>query len=165
MTDDLERPPVRPLFLRLTTYLLGGWLLASALLLFVALTNFTMLKPERLDGINQAFPGLEVEQQKQGLHYLAGELNREIFRVYNLGQLGVAVLALGCLVVSRRPGKVTIPLLTVNLLLCLSFVLYFSPTLGELGREIAFMPRDPKPPEVKRFFMIHGINNLLELIN
>ena len=148
-------------------WVLGGWLFATLFMMGVAIGNFKVLKPEALPKTEVVYAAIPIEDRPLALKYAANELNRVYFKIYNRVQLGLAALAaLLCFSLARPgwSGRAVRWVLLLCLALCLAFELYFIPTIIELGREIELMPRDPMPPEVKRFFMIHGINNVLELL-
>lgn len=41
---------------------------------------------------------------------------------------------------------------------------YLTPAIVSLGRELDFVPRDPAPPGMQRFWILHGAYTTLEMI-
>ncbi|MDF1663422.1 MAG: hypothetical protein P1V97_16750 [Planctomycetota bacterium] len=144
-------------------WLLGGWIFATAFMMWVAIGNFHVMKPGYLPKAAEVYKAIPEADRALAIKYGANELNRYFFSYYNGIQLGISILCCGLLAASRRPGKIVWGSLILCLGLCLTLEFYFLPIIVDLGREIEFMPRDPMPPEAKRFFMLHGINNLLEI--
>lgn len=138
--------------------LVGAWFMLTLAMSFVAGANFGTLKPDRLRQADQVFGALEAgPPREQALRYVASELNRRYFALYGRVQVGLAVLA-GLAVWRLRPAR---PALRFLIALCalaaLDFLFHLVPAITELGRQIDFMPRDPKPPEVADFDRLHHL--------
>lgn len=145
-------------------WLLGGWIFGTAFMMWVAIGNFHVMKPSYLPKAAEVYKDIPEADRVLAIKYGANELNRYFFSYYNAIQLGVSALCCVLFFASRRKSKLVGGILILSLGLCLVLEFYFLPVIVDLGREIEFMPRDPMPPEAKRFFMLHGINNLLEIV-
>jgi hypothetical protein len=153
----------RKVFTGLLLWLLGGWFVATIFMGWVASGNFHVMKPDFLPKTEQVYKAIPIADRPLALKYAANELNRYFFTYYDLIQVFVALAACGLFAASRRGGSFVWTCLILCLLTSLSFEFYFLPVIVDLGREIEFMARDPMPPEVKRFGLLHGINLLLEM--
>jgi hypothetical protein len=92
------------------------------------------------------------------LRYLSSELNRLYFQMWNVAQLVLGAVALW-LVAGRARRGVMVMLAIVALM-----VVYLTPAIVSLGRSLDFVPRDPAPPGMQRFWILHAAYTSLELI-
>jgi len=156
---------IRPRVMSALIAVLGAWLMLCIAMFVVASGNFGQLTPDGLHDSAKVFAKLEAgEPRRLALRYVAAELNRTYFSQYAMAQTALALLAIGLYFASGRGGKLAPIGLGLALVIALLVLFYFTPTIARMGREIAFMPRDPKPPEVSRFGMLHGISMLVDLI-
>jgi hypothetical protein len=141
------------------TALLGVWIGITASMWFAATSSFSTVrglvenpKPRLSDVTRPLGPDLT----RLVLRHLASEINRTFFRAYGWAQI---VLAAGLLFLLQRqtPGD-TVALVTVGAMLAIVLLLtfYVTPELVSIGRAIDFVPRDPPPPEMGRFRILHG---------
>ncbi|HZT70070.1 MAG TPA: hypothetical protein VFC10_10050 [Terriglobia bacterium] len=104
-----------------------------------------------------AVQGMNPEQTREVLRYLASEINRTYFRAYGLGQivLGAVLLVL----VASRPSRNTVDTSIAALMLFIAIVLTLGvmPQIISLGRTIDFLPRTPPPPGYQRFWKLHAM--------
>ncbi len=139
--------------------LLGIWLAGTLLEWFIATQNFRTVDRVLSQGSQQ------LEEQSQPLsrdrlrvlfRHLASELNRYYFAAWGWAQLVLAAALLALLARLRITDSVS--WLLVGGMLALVVVLHFivTPRLVELGRSIDFIPRDPVPPEMGRFWKLHA---------
>lgn len=147
--------------------LLGAWLMGSVILFVVAPTNFRLID-ELLQGpSNASFRGLVAEvgsaPVRELLRYLASELNRSFFLRWNVLQLALGAAA--CALAWRAPAerRVRRALLAATLLVAV-LLGALTPLIVSLGRSLDFVPREPAPPELARFQLLHVAYTGLELV-
>jgi hypothetical protein len=158
----------------LMAFLLGSLLVGIILIGFVAAENFFVV-----DRLIESPPSTEFRQEFQQrlaplpdgearvvLRYLSSELNRFYFRVWGGAEalLGAVLLLLaarsGPKGLNDRPLKIGAGVMLVLILL---MTFYLTPQIVEVGRAIDFVPRDPPPPELRQFGMLHAAYSLLDL--
>lgn len=145
-------------------WLLGGWFVLTAGMGYIASANFRVVEPDGLRASADVFASLaEGEERRQALRYVASEINRHLFALYGWVNLACAVLSVGLWFLAGRPSRLVLGMLVACLAMAIPIAFYFPSALTELGREIDFLPRDPPPPEVVRFYDLHTIDVLLEL--
>lgn len=158
-----ERPWARHLLL----WLLGGWFFLSVTMAFVASANFHVLDPAALRQADQIYAEIPAAERQRDLRYAASEINRYLFSVYSTVHVIVAAAAFALLWLVRLPPRRRLWIaaaLGLALVFAVVFVAWFTPTMVTLGREIDFLPRDPAPPPVLRFYQLHGVNVTMEMI-
>ena len=106
-------------------------------------------------------------QARDLLRYLSSELNRLYFQVWNVSQLVIGGLALWLIVGSTRPdprwtraGRAVVAMLAIVVLM----LAWLTPAIVSLGRSLDFVPRDPPPAGMQRFWMLHAAYTSLEMI-
>ena len=95
------------------------------------------------------------------LRYLSSELNRLFFQVWGLGQIGVGILALWCVVALPKSGKskwMIVSMLAISLL----FAAVITPEIVSVGRELDFVARDPAPSALRTFGLLHAGYTVLD---
>ena len=139
--------------------IVSAWLAVTLCMWFVATRSF------RNVGRVLASPSGEFEQTvetlghdraRAALRYLASEFNRSMFHTYGLAQIALGALLL--ILVWRATPRDSTALGLSGAMLALALVLTFiiQPQIVTLGRAIDFLPRNPPPPQVSRFWMLHG---------
>jgi hypothetical protein len=99
---------------------------------------------------------LKPVETRQLLRNLASEINRTFFSAYGWAQviLGVGLLFL---LLRQTPRDTTALAITGTMLgIVLILTLIVTPQIIALGRSIDFVPRNPPPPEMGRFGLLHG---------
>jgi hypothetical protein len=99
---------------------------------------------------------LSPDQTRIVLRHLASEINRTYLRAYGWAQ--VVLGAVLFLLLWREHPRDTTGLVGVGVMLALVMVMMLSitPEIVMLGRRINFVPRNPPPPEMARFRLLHG---------
>jgi len=92
------------------------------------------------------------------LRYLSSELNRLYFQMWNVAQIALGGVALW-LTAGRARRAVAVMVGIVALML-----VWLMPAIVSLGRSLDFVPRDPAPPGMQRFWMLHAAYTSLEMI-
>jgi hypothetical protein len=164
---QLAWPDGAPMKDRGLPFLLGAWLMGSVILFVVAPTNFRLIDELLQHSPNPSFRST-VEQLGAGpsrelLRYLSSELNRDFFFRWNVLQ---AVLGGAALALSWRPPaerRVRNVVLAATLLVA-GLLLVLTPLITGVGRSLDFVPREPPPPELARFKLLHVAYTGLELV-
>ncbi|MGA2630195.1 MAG: DUF4149 domain-containing protein [Terriglobia bacterium] len=145
--------------------LLGGWLAMTISMWFAATGSFGTVR-RVLEGGNPQLADtarpLAPDQERLVLRHLASEINRTYFRAYGWAQLALGA-ALLMLLALKTPRDTTSIIVTGTMVAVAAVLtLYVTPEIVALGRRIDFVPRDPAPPEMPRFRVLHGAFTLLD---
>ena len=90
------------------------------------------------------------------LRHMASEINRTLFQGYGVLQIGFGAI-LFLLVLRQSPRHaLDISLAATMLVLSLIVTLALTPLITSVGRSIDFLPRNPPPQVMPRFWMLHG---------
>ena len=146
---------------------LGAWLMGSICMSTVATQNFYTVDRLLADQGHGAFAAmvqtLGQPAARELLRYLSSELNRLYFQIWNVVQIALAVVALWLLAGSRREDAVFNCVAAMSAVVVLMLV-YLTPAIVSLGRELDFVPRDPPPPGMSRFWVLHAAYTSLEML-
>jgi hypothetical protein len=147
---------------------MGVWIAGTVCMSVVASENFYTIDRLLADSPSGPFSAaveqLGRPQARDLLRYLSSELNRLYFQMWNVAQL---VLGIAVLWLIKRPGKPfgRIGDLVLLMLAIVFFMLaWLTPSIVSLGRSLDFVPRDPSPPGMQRFWILHTAYTALELI-
>jgi hypothetical protein len=141
---------------------IGAWLMGSICTSIVATENFYTIDRLLAARANPAFAAtvdrLGSPAARDLLRYLASELNRLYFQMWNVAQLVLGAFALWLVAGRARRGVVAMLAIVVLMLV------YLTPAIVSLGRSLDFVPRDPAPPGMQRFWILHAAYTSLEMI-
>jgi hypothetical protein len=144
---------------RIALGLLGGWVIGTLILFTVAPSNFHTVDRILRESTEAVFraevASVGEPAARQMLRYLASELNRLFFGLWNIAQLALGagvIAALWGVSDARRARR----LVWLMIALVLLMLLWLTPEITALGRRLDFMPRDPVPPEMFRFRLLHA---------
>ena len=149
---------------RWTLFILGAWTMGSICMSIVATENFytidRLLESSSKAEFYAAAQKLGHTPARDLLRYLSSELNRLYFQGWNVTQLvlGVAALSLAGRVPRVRWGIVTM------LAIVLLMLAYLTPQIVTLGRSLDFVPRDPAPAGMQKFWILHAAYTSLEML-
>ena len=152
---------------RWSLVVMGAWLMGSICMSVVATENFYTVdrllaapgKPAFADLVQK----LGQPAARELLRYLSSELNRLYFQMWNVAQIVLGVAALWLLAGFRKQdpaGKLVGAMLAIVVLM----LVYLTPAIVSLGRELDFVPRDPAPPGMSRFWVLHAAYTSLEML-
>ncbi|MBI3896151.1 MAG: hypothetical protein HY313_09495 [Acidobacteria bacterium] len=148
--------------------LLGGWLFGALIIGGMAAQNFSMV--DRLlnsvdssrQFLNKAAE-LPPGEARLMLRYLASELNRFYFQAWEWIEL-----ILGGILLALAASKLKNRKLTIGFAIMLGITLlmrfYLTPGLTFVGRSLDFVPRDPPPPGLAYFGLLHTTYSILDLM-
>ena len=141
-------------------------LLAGTLFIaIVATQNFYTIDRLLASQPNPAFGAtvnkLGVPEARELLRYLSSELNRLYFQYWNLAQLPIGIFVLWMIV--RLPNSGRIRWYVVAMLgIVLVLTVVITPRMLYVGRELDFVPRDPQPPRLRTFGLLHAAYTLMD---
>ncbi len=143
---------------------MGAWLAGTIFVSVVATENFYTIDRLLAASPSSTFHSLTGQlgqtESRDLLRYLSSELNRLYFQAWNVAQLGVGLLVLWLLARQRVPAKAR---WTVGAMLAVVVMLaVLTPAITALGRSLDFVPRDPAPAGMGRFWILHGAYTVLE---
>ncbi|MCZ7625680.1 MAG: hypothetical protein FIA90_14430 [candidate division NC10 bacterium] len=146
---------------------LGGWILGTLFMAFVATQNFRTVD-RLLSSPTQEFshaiaPLGGQDEARSVLRYLVAELNRLYFSAWGVAQVvfGAAVIVA---VVGLRPLDRTALTIAIVIFAVVLGSLLFSQMLLTLGRSLDFVPRTPPPPALAYFKRLHLTFTVLDLV-
>jgi len=138
---------------------LGIWIGITLFMWFAAGRSFATVERVLLSQNPQYLKitkSLSPTEAREMLRHLASEINRTFFTAYGWAQviLGFTLLFL---LLRQTPRDTTALAITGAMLATvLILALVVTPLIIALGRSIDFLPRNPPPPEMGRFGMLHG---------
>jgi hypothetical protein len=149
-------------------FCMAAWLSGTLIMVVVATENFYTIDRLLAESPNRVF--LETAASMQGptarelLRYLSSELNRLYFQYWNLAQLPLGVIALR--MVRPLPGSTSaVWKIVTMLLIVMSLMVFVTPPILSIGRSLDFVPRDPMPPQMRTFALLHTAYSVLTFIN
>ncbi|HMF93916.1 MAG TPA: hypothetical protein VKE96_06465 [Vicinamibacterales bacterium] len=151
--------------------LVGAWIAGSICTSIVATENFytidRLLAAPAHPSFATAVQQLGQPQARDLLRYLSSELNRLYFRMWNIAQIGIAALTLWLISGSgpsdqgaRRAFRTVAAMLAIVVVM----LVYLTPQIVAVGRSLDFVPRDPAPPQMRAFWILHGAYTSLEML-
>jgi hypothetical protein len=143
----------------LATAVLGIWIGWTVAMWFAATRSFRTVdrvleKPT--PEFQQALAPLSGERARTVLRHVASEINRTYFGTYGWAQLLLGAALLALLWHGARRATLAVVLASVMLGLVIILTMAVQPMIVSLGRSIDFLSRNPEPPQMARFWMLHG---------
>ncbi len=143
----------------LAVAILGAWLMTTLCMWFAATKSFATVERvmKRADPqFIEATKPLSEASTRVVLRYMASEINRTLFWGYGALQIALGVILF--LLLWRQTPRNGVDIGVVATMLALSVILTFviTPLIISLGRSIDFVPRNPPPPVMPRFWALHG---------
>jgi len=141
--------------------------MGSVMMFVIAPTNFRLIDELLAGSSNASFRGW-VDQVgsapvRELLRYLASELNRSFFLRWNVLQLAIGVAC--CWLAWRLPAERRVRvMLLAGTLLVVALLGGLTPLIIGIGRSLDFVPRDPAPPQLGRFQLLHIAYTGIELV-
>ncbi len=146
---------------------MGVWLMGTICVSVVATQDFYTIDRLLASPGNETFARM-VEQIGPGesrslLRYLASELNRLFFQLWNLAQFGIGAAVLWLVLGIPQASKLKWPL--IGMLAAVVFLtIWVTPQILEVGRSLDFVPRVPEPRSLRTFGMLHATYAVLEVL-
>lgn len=145
---------------------LGGWIVGSVLMAFVATQNFRTvdrLLSSPTPEFSRAIATLAHDEARAVLRYLVSELNRLYFSAWGLTQLALGA-AIVVAAIGLRPLDRTGIVVATTILVIVIASLLLSQWLLLLGRSLDFVPRTTVSLELTRFRNLHLAYTALDLL-
>jgi hypothetical protein len=143
---------------------MGAWIMGTICMSIVATENFYTIDRLLALRANTAFAAavdqLGSAPARDLLRYLSSELNRLYFQLWNWTQLALGLLALWLLARRDRAWWGVVAMLGIVVVMAA----WMTPAIVSLGRSLDFIPRDPPPRGMQRFWMLHAAYTTLEMI-
>jgi hypothetical protein len=146
-------------------FAMAVWLTGTVCVAVVATQNFftidRLLAARPNAGLTAAVDKLGDGATRDLLRYLSSELNRLYFQYWNLAQLAVGILALWLVVKlpgANKPKWGIVAMLGIVLFL----TALITPQIVSVGRSIDFVPRDPPPPALRTFGLLHAAYTVMD---
>ena len=138
---------------------LGLWLGITLFMWFAAGTSFATVKrvlQSQNPQLMSITKPLSSTEMRALLRHLASDINRAYFGAYGWAQVVLGLLLL--FLVWRQVPRDTVAIILAGAMLAIVLVLtlVITPQIVALGRSIDFVPRNPPPPEMGRFGILHG---------
>ena len=148
-------------------FCLGLWVMGTVCVSVVATQNFYTIDRLLADAGQPRFDDV-VEQvgnveTRDFLRYLSSELNRLFFQYWNLFQIPLGGVTLW--LVLGMPGDRRLRwLVGAMLAIALALTIVITPPIISIGRSLDFVPRDPPPPSLATFGILHAVYTSLEML-
>ena len=149
-------------------FCMAVWLTGIIFSAVIATLNFYTIDRLLASSPNAAFHAavdkLGAPLGRDLLWYLSSELNRLYFQYWNLAQLAVGILVLWLVVrlpVDKRALWGVVGMLAVVLFL----TAVLTPPIVSVGRSLDFVPRDPPPPGLRKFGLLHSAFTVSTFVN
>ena len=155
-----------PLRAGVALVLIGASVAGSVFMGFVATESFgtidRLLAAEVHPSFHAAVESLGRDAARGVLRYLASELNRLLFLVWGWADVALLGAVLGLLWSVRVPWVRYAAL--GALALALVMALGLTPPIVSVGRGLDFVPREPPPPDLARFGLLHAGYAVLDAV-
>ena len=149
-------------------FCMAVWLSGTVFSAVVATQNFytidRLLKESENEVFNTAVRSMENPSARDMLRYLSSELNRLYFQYWSIVQLPVGILALW-LVRPLPVSQAATWAIAAMLLASLFLMAIVTPQIVSIGRALDFVPRDPSPPQMGTFGLLHAAYSIFTLVN
>ena len=139
--------------------ILGAWIMATWCMWFAATRSFatveSVLKRAEPQFVETTKP-LGEASTRVVIRYMASEINRALFWGYGALQIGLGAILFLLLWRQTPRNAVDVGVVATMLVLSVILTLVITPLLVSIGRGIDFVPRNPPPAVMPRFWALHG---------
>jgi hypothetical protein len=150
---------------RWAMFAMGTWLAGNVIVAVVAAENFYTVDRLLAGSTSRVFVSevtrVGASETRELLRYLSSELNRHYFQLWNVAQLALGVLVLWLISPARSNARARWAVLGMVGVVAAATV-WLAPQIISVGRSLDFVPRNPPPPELQRFWILHGVYTFLE---
>ena len=146
---------------------IGVWLMGTVSVIVVAAQDFYTVDRLLANPGNETFARM-VEQigpadSREFLRHLSSELNRLFFQIWNFSQFAIGGAALWLVLGIPQAPRLRWTILGM-LAVVLLLTVWVTPQILTVGRSLDFVPREPPPPAMSRFGILHATYTILELL-
>lgn len=149
----------------MVTAVLGVWIGITLFMWFAAGKSFSTVD-RLLQSQNPQFvsitKALTPADTRELLRNVAAEINRTLFGVYGWAQMVLGAILLALLLRQTPRDSFAIAITCTMLIFVLILTLVITPQILIVGRRLDFVPRNPAPPEMAHFGMLHGAYTSLD---
>ncbi|MHB8652791.1 MAG: hypothetical protein ACYDA9_02825 [Terriglobia bacterium] len=149
----------------MATAVLGIWIGITLFMWFAAGKSFStvdrVLQSQNPQYLKITKP-LSPADARELLRNVAAEINRTLFGVYGWAQVVLGAVLLALLLRQTPRDSFAIAITCTMLVFVLILTLVITPQILIVGRSLDFVPRQPAPPELARFGMLHGAYTALD---
>ena len=153
--------------LHAAAFCLGIWVMGTVCISVAATQNFYTIDrllaagghPSFAEGVDR----LGAPAARDLLRYLSSELNRLFFRYWNLVQIPLGGVTLW-LVLGPPADRRLRWLVGAMLAIAVVLTVVVTPPIVSVGRSLDFVPRDPPPPSLTTFGILHAAYTSLEIL-
>jgi hypothetical protein len=143
----------------LAVAILGAWIMSTLCMWFAATKSFATVDrvmQSPAPQLAEITKPLGEPSTRMVLRHMASEINRSLFWGY-----GILQIAFGAILffLTRRQSprhSLDVGLVAAMLVLALIVTVVLTPLITSVGRSLDFLPRNPPPPVMPRFWMLHG---------
>ena len=143
----------------MATAVLGVWIGITLFMWFAAGKSFStvdrVLQSQNPQFVKITRP-LDPADSRELLRNVAAEINRTLFGVYGWAQIVLGAILLFLMLRQTPRDSLAIAITCTMLVFVLILTLVITPEILSVGRSLDFVPRNPAPPELARFGMLHG---------
>ena len=143
----------------LAVAILSAWIMSTLCMWFAATRSFatveSVLKRSEPPLVETTKP-LGEASTRVVLRYMASEINRTLFWGYGALQIALGAILFLLLWWQKPRHAVDVGVVAAMLALSVILTLVITPLLVSIGRGIDFLPRNPPPPVMPRFWALHG---------
>jgi len=152
---------------RAAAFCLGIWVMGTVCISVAATQNFYTIDrllaagghPSFAEGVDR----LGAPAARDLLRYLSSELNRLFFGYWNLFQIPLGGVTLW-LVLGPAGDRRVRWLVGAMLGIAVVLTVVVTPPIVSIGRSLDFVPRDPPPPSLATFGILHAAYTSLEML-
>ncbi len=145
------------------------WLMGTLCMMVVATQNFytidRLLESQPNPAFAAAINKLGRSEARDLLRYLSSELNRLYFQYWNIAQIAIGISALW--LVTKLPSAESSKAkwsIVAMLAIVLFLTTVITPQILSVGRALDFTPRDPPPPSLRTFGLLHAAYTVLDIV-
>ena len=150
---------------RWAMFAMGAWLAGNVMVAVVAAENFYTIDRLLAGSTNRAFASQVARvghtETRDLLRYFSSELNRRYFQLWNAVQVAIGLLVLWLIARGPSAAPARWGVLGMVGLVALTIV-WLTPEIISVGRSLDFVLRNPPPPALRRFWILHGVYTFLE---
>jgi hypothetical protein len=148
-------------------FCLGAWIMGTVFMGVVATQNFytidRLLEAVPNETFGEVVDSVGPGRSREFMRYLSSELNRLFFLAWGFAQIGIGGAVVWLVYPVTRSRRIRLGALAMLVLVVL-LTLGLTPGILSVGRALDFVPRDPSPPLLATFGLLHAGYTLLDLI-